>query len=69
MLGKEAIEGEYKQLLEDRKQRVLETVANMLVHVVSNDLPIDVQYMDTFKERFLQILQDNFHSYEIRNKP
>jgi hypothetical protein len=62
MFGKEAIEGEYKQLLEDRKQRILETVAKMIVQLPYPKTSF-VHEMEVLK-----ILQDNFHSYEIRNK-
>ena len=65
------MDNEYKQLLEERKQRLLETVANMIDATIRFDLfpgartynGIDIPYHSVLK-----ILQDNFDSYEIRNK-
>jgi hypothetical protein len=53
---------EDNKLLEDRKQRVLETTAKMLVDELQWCSP------EMRLEKILMILQDNFHSYDIRNK-
>ena len=55
---------EVLEVLEDRKQRILETVANMLVdRILDRDTPLI-----GIRQSILKILQDNFDSYEIRNK-
>ena len=62
---------EYQQLLEERKQRILETLANMIDVSIRFDLHPKGDYkgIDIPYHSVLKILQENFHSYEIRNKP